>query len=82
MDAMYEIVIGGWSNSVSVVRRKSQGHNLCCALAGSYDLPIISGVNHYWVSIDASTMFIKFGQGKQAEVESLQSFVSTRMYIL
>lgn len=70
MDPMYEIVIGGWNNSMSVVRRKSQGINLCCAVAGSDDLPIVPGVNHYWVSIDASTKFVKFGQGKQAEVES------------
>jgi hypothetical protein len=70
MDPMYEIVIGGWNNSMSVVRRKSQGRNLCCALAGTADRPIVPGVNHYWVSIDASTKFVKFGQGKQAEVES------------
>ena len=70
MDPMYEIVIGGWNNSMSVVRRKSQGRNLCCALAGTDDRPIMPGVNHYWVSIDASTKFVKFGQGKQAEVES------------
>ena len=70
MDPMYEIVIGGWNNSMSVVRRKSQGHNLCCAVAGIDDLPIEPGVNHYWVSIDASTKFIKFGFGRQAEVES------------
>jgi hypothetical protein len=70
MDPMYEIVVGGWNNSMSVVRRKSQGRNLCCALAGTDDLPIVPGVNHYWVFIDASTKFVKFGKGNQAEVES------------
>ena len=63
MDLMYEIVIGRWNNSVSVVRGESQGHNLCCALAGSIDPPIKFGVNHYWVSINASSKLVKFGFG-------------------
>lgn len=70
VDPMYEIVIGGFNNSKSVLRRESQGPNLVQALAGSGDPPIKPGLNYYWVSIDASTKLIKVGWGKQHKIES------------
>jgi hypothetical protein len=75
VDPMYEIVIGSWRNSTSVIRRKSQGPNLCCAHPGSDGPPIKPGLNHYWVSIDAVTRLIKVGWGTQQQVESTILFI-------
>jgi hypothetical protein len=88
VDPMYEIVIGGWNNSKSVIRRKSQGPNLCCAHLGSYGPPINPGLNHYWLSVDAVTRLIKVGWGTQQQVESTilliyrdANFISNARYV-
>jgi hypothetical protein len=88
VDPMYEIVIGGWNNSKSVIRRKSQGPNLCCVDPGSDGPPIKPGLNHYWLSVDAVTRLIKVGWGTQQQVESTilliykdANFISNACYV-
>lgn len=70
VDPMYEIVIGGWNNSMSVIRRASKGIDLVSVKSERSDPPIAPGLNHYWVSIDASNKLVKAGKGKRPEIES------------
>ncbi|KAG0575948.1 hypothetical protein KC19_5G042800 [Ceratodon purpureus] len=55
---MYEIVIGGWNNTQSVIRRESGGRNLCVVQTG-----ITNDTSCFWVSIDDRTKIIQLGRG-------------------
>lgn len=70
MDPMYELVIGGWSNTSSVVRRRSQGSNLCTVPVG-LNKPRLDTVNDLWVSIDKTTKYVRMGQGREPTLESM-----------
>ncbi|KAG0613346.1 hypothetical protein M758_6G096100 [Ceratodon purpureus] len=69
MDPMYEIVVGGWSNTKSVIRRRSQGPNLCTAEVGLIEPQ--NAVNYLWVSIDKHTEVIQVGHGKEPNLSSV-----------
>ena len=58
MKPMYEIVIGGWNNTQSVIRRESGGRNLCIVQTG-----ITIDTSCFWVSIDDRAKIIQLGRG-------------------
>lgn len=70
MDPMYEIVIGGWRNTRSVIRRRSQGPALCTVAAGLVE-PQSDSPNYLWVSIDKKARLIQVGRGKQPDLPSV-----------
>ncbi|KAG0555310.1 hypothetical protein KC19_12G159600 [Ceratodon purpureus] len=70
MDPMYEVVVGGWTNTTSVVRRRSQGPILCTVPVG-LKKPVPDAVDNLWVSIDKNTQLIQVGRGSQPSSESL-----------
>ena len=45
MDAMYEIVIGGWANTVSGIRRAKQEHNRATSLAPGKSYDLVNKIN-------------------------------------
>lgn len=57
---LYEIVIGGWVNTRSVLRRGAQGPELAVASSG---LMVPGKPNPLWASIDSTTGWIKVGRG-------------------
>jgi hypothetical protein len=61
-DPMYEIVIGGWGNSRSVIRRKSQGPELASEDKG---IANPEQAAFYWVKVDAAAKNISAGYGKK-----------------
>lgn len=70
MDPMYEVVVGGWSNTTSVVRRRSQGPLLCTAPVG-LKKPLPDSVEDLWLSVDKKTQLIQVGRGTEPSLESL-----------
>jgi hypothetical protein len=59
-DPMYEIVIGGWGNQKSAIRRKSQG-----VVLQSSPNAIMENTGTYWVSIDALKSTVSAGYGTE-----------------
>jgi len=70
VNPMYEFVIGGWSNTESVVRRKSQGPKLCTVPVG-LNKPQLDTVNDLWISIDKNTKLLQVGRGREPNFESV-----------
>lgn len=70
MNPMYELVVGGWSNSKSVLRRKSQGTCLCTVSVG-LKKPRLDTVNDLWISIDRTTKLIRVGYGREPSMDSM-----------
>jgi len=60
---MYEIVIGGWGNSQSVIRRQSQGEVL---ESSEKTIKDVKKEGKYWVSINAQKSTIAVGYGTAA----------------
>jgi len=60
----YEIVIGGWNNTRSEIRRGQQGDSIACCLHKSNPLSR-SGSSRFWVSViqteEALTIVVGFG---------------------
>lgn len=79
---LYEIVIGGWSNGRSVIRRGAQGPELAVALSG---LTTPGKANPLWISIDSTTGWIKVGRGKPGQDMFLSyqdsAFLSATRYV-
>ena len=71
MDPMYEIVIGGWSNTISAIRKKSQGQRMCFVNSGLLYPIDGEGLNYFWISIDSMTQLIQIGRGKQPNLNSI-----------
>jgi hypothetical protein len=69
MDPMYEVVIGGWGNSESAIRRKPQGDSLC--RVRTIDVIKPGKVNHFWVSINVDTQLIHVGTGNKPNLASV-----------
>jgi hypothetical protein len=59
MDPMYEIVLGGWGNSQSVIRRKSQGSPLATVTGAVCN----SRGENYWIKIDGDNSILSVGFG-------------------
>ncbi|KAG0555308.1 hypothetical protein KC19_12G159400 [Ceratodon purpureus] len=84
-DPMYEIVVGGWANTTSVIRRRSQGPILCTVPVGLKKAAHAD--KNLWVSIDRNTQLIQVGRGSQPSLESLfciykdPQFLSKAQYI-
>lgn len=70
MNPMYEFVIGGWGNTTSVVRRGSQGDNLCKVPVGM-NKPEVEADNEFWISIDKRTKLLRMGYGREPGFESM-----------
>jgi len=61
---MYEVVIGGWGNTATAIRRTRVSMEVCRVAAG---LTNPRGANRLWVSVDATTSMIKVGRGDPGE---------------
>jgi hypothetical protein len=59
-DPMYEIVIGGWSNTKSAIRRVSQGAELA---SSTKTVKETDAPQEYWVSIDSARKTVSAGYG-------------------
>jgi hypothetical protein len=59
---MYEIVIGGWGNSSSAIRRASQGEVLVQAEKSIKDPDAEAD---FWVSLDAKAKTLSVGYGSK-----------------
>ncbi len=81
-DPMYEIVIGGWGNSQSVIRRKTLGTPVVTVAEG---LTTPGGQNRLWVSIDSNTKTIRVGRGEPGQGVFMSytdaDFVSAAQYV-
>lgn len=61
---MYEIVIGGWKNTASAIRKTRNDIEASFVAAG---LTHPGAQNHLWVSVDATTSIIQIGRGEPGE---------------
>ncbi|KAG0606229.1 hypothetical protein M758_9G124200 [Ceratodon purpureus] len=68
-DPMYEIVVGGWSNTKSIIRRRAKGPDLWKADVGLIEPQ--NAVNYLWVCIDKQTEVIMVGHGKEPDLSSV-----------
>lgn len=79
---MYEIIIGGWNNRKTALRRTKQGHVLSFVSEG---LLYPKGINQLWISINKRTSVIQIGQGEpyQGIISSYQDplFLSKAQYV-
>jgi hypothetical protein len=82
MDPMYEVVIGGWGNTKSGIRRRSQGELVCCVNEGLHNAHNEENVSHhFWVSLDKDAQLIQIGRGSQANLESLVCMYKDPTYL-
>lgn len=75
---MYEIVLGGWGNTKSVLRYASQ--NPLNGVVSANDSPCTSG-NSAWVSFDNTTRTLSAGYGLHVGVRAKLSYTFSGQYL-
>merc|ERR1719188_2096703 len=69
----YEIVIGGWGNTYSVIRKSSQGYNEIAN--GTHGLLSEHVLREFWVSADDDSGRVAAGTGNDINAGLIMEFI-------